>query len=258
MNMAEIGVIYLCRGKDIDYYRAAETFLKSYVENSSGINHDLYVVLKGFESSAERISAEKLFQSKVKNFLYYDDDGYDIMAYIRAAKDINNDYVFFLNGFSKILHDNWLKYFYQNLKQPDIYLVGATGSYESIDSLYGFPSFPNPHIRSNAFMMERVFFNNVTNGIEIKTKFDAYHFESGKESLTRLTLKFGNVLVVGANGRGYEPKFWPMSGTFKTGIQENLLISDNQTKIYIKSSWPHKDYLSLKTWRLKKKLLRIQ
>jgi hypothetical protein len=38
-------------------------------------------------------------------------------------------------------------------------LVGATGSYESLGpALDGFPAFPNIHIRSNAFLIQRELF----------------------------------------------------------------------------------------------------
>jgi hypothetical protein len=144
-----------------------------------------------------------------------------------------------------------------NISRKNIYLVGATGSFESIDSYSGFPSFPNPHIRSNAFMIRKDVFLNLTKNVEILDKVDAYRFESGKKSLTRQVQKLGGVLVVGANGRGYEPKYWHISDTFKSSRQQNLMVSDNQTERYIQAPWPLKDIISLTTWRLKKKILNI-
>ncbi|HEX8559483.1 MAG TPA: hypothetical protein VF668_15380, partial [Pyrinomonadaceae bacterium] len=39
-------------------------------------------------------------------------------------------------------------------------------------------------------------------------------------------------LVVGRDGRGYEPAEWAESFTFRRGEQHNLLVSDNQTRYY--------------------------
>jgi hypothetical protein len=68
---------------------------------------------------------------------------------------------------------------------------------------------------------------------EIRSKQDAYRFESGPESLTRRIRALGlEVLVVGRDGRGYRVEDWYESRTFRSGDQENLLISDNQTSYY--------------------------
>jgi hypothetical protein len=256
-QLREVGVVYLCRGMDEGWMKAAESFLKSYKEKEAGIDHNLYVVIKGFQFEGDQNAAIRLFKNDADQILHYEDDGFDIMAYIRAAEDIHNNFIFFLNGHSKILRSNWLKYMFLNITRENIFLVGATGSFESIDSFTGFPRFPNPHIRSNAFMIRRDIFLGLTKNVQIKDKVDAYRLESGEKSLTRLAQKLGEVLVVGANGRGYEPKFWHISETFKSGKQQNLMVSDNQTERYIQAPWPLKDIISLTTWRMKKKLLKI-
>lgn len=256
-KLREVAVIYLCRGLDENWMNSAERFLKSYKEKDAGIDHNLYIIFKGFLSEDDQNAAINLFIKDADKFLYYEDDGFDIMAYIRAAKDVHNKFIFFLNGHSKILKSNWLKYMFLNITRKNIVLVGATGSFESIDSYAGFPSFPNPHIRSNAFMIRRDIFLGLTKNVQISDKVDAYRLESGQKSLTRLAQKLGEILVVGANGRGYEPKFWHISETFKSGAQKNLLVSDNQSERYIQATWPLKDIISLTTWRLKKKLLKI-
>ena len=70
------------------------------------------------------------------------------------------------------------------------------------------------------------------------SKFDAFYFESGPKSLTRQVLARGKtVLLVGRNGRGYSPTFWPVSATFRQGTQTNLLIADGQTRVFDKYVW---------------------
>ena len=65
------------------------------------------------------------------------------------------------------------------------------------------------------------------------TKLDCLRFESGKASLTRQAVRrLRKTLVVGCDGRGYEPAEWFASRTFRSGRQENLLVADNQTENY--------------------------
>lgn len=104
--------------------------------------------------------------------------------------------------------------------------------------LKDFPSFPNPHIRSNGFMVKRELLLEY-NHLE-KTKEACCRFESGFDGLTRRILKKGfSVLLVGANGRAYSPEQWPQSGTYLIRAQKNLIMRDNRTQNY--STMPLKE-----------------
>lgn len=95
-----------------------------------------------------------------------------------------------------------------------------------------FGKFPNYHIRTNAFMLRRETALRVRVP-PIRRKFDAYLFESGKESLTMQVLAMGlRALVVTRDGTVYEKDDWCCSNTFWRGDQENLLVADNQTRNY--------------------------
>lgn len=94
-----------------------------------------------------------------------------------------------------------------------------------------YPEFPNIHIRSNAFMIDRELFLEITP--DIKTKEEAYDFESLPSGLTGQILKRGlKPVIAGADGKIYEADQWPISNTFRLGTQANLLISDNQTRAF--------------------------
>lgn len=98
---------------------------------------------------------------------------------------------------------------------------------------HDFPSFPNYHLRTNAFMGSRQTLRRVRLG-PMRMKLSAYKFESGKDSLTNQVLKLGfRVLVVGRDGEGYEPERWHLSNTFWQSREENLLVADNQTEAYL-------------------------
>ncbi len=93
-----------------------------------------------------------------------------------------------------------------------------------------FQPFPNPHIRSNGFMVKRSRMLTFAPE-EIRTKLDACAFESGPQSLTSRVRSDGlEALVVGSDGKGYAVQDWWQSETFRLGNQENLLLSDNQSR----------------------------
>ena len=155
-----------------------------------------------------------------------------------------------LNSSSEILSPHWLYKLAANLSIPDVGMVGATASYESLAFLNrAFPKFPNIHIRTNAFMIARALFCNLTKGVAIADKMDAHLLESGPDSLSQQVLSMGKeILVVGRNGRGYSPPLWPTSGTFRLGNQENLLISDNRTRQFSSTSPGEKEFTVHRTW----------
>ena len=245
-----IAVAYLARGLDKDFFTSFERFLSSYKRNCSGVEHSLYVIFKGFEHDVDLEKARVLFSSVPYTPVFLADDSFDIGAYIEWANMIEEDLICVFNTASEILAPDWLRKLTVNLAMPNVGLVGATASYESLSELNSvFPAFPNIHIRSTAFMIDRGFFCNITKDLRLANKIDAFHFESGPKSLTRQILAHGEkVLLVGRNGRGYSPVFWPVSDTFRQGMQRNLLVSDNQTRNYLALPWNEKREFVMKTW----------
>src|SRR5262249_17799329 len=111
-----------------------------------------------------------------------------------------------------------------------------------------FHPFPNHHLRTNGFMIERDTMLQVWPRL-ITTKRGAYLFENGKNSLTQRILRLHrNVLVVGRNGQIYEKEAWARSGTFRNHGQDNLLIADNQTRQFDHADEKLRKYLELVTW----------
>jgi hypothetical protein len=95
-----------------------------------------------------------------------------------------------------------------------------------------FPKFPNPHIRSNGFIIRRDRMLEFA-PIRMHSKVDASRYESGKSSLTARLRRVGfSAVVVGRDGHAYDVTDWPKSGTFRLGQQANLLIGDNHTRSF--------------------------
>jgi hypothetical protein len=116
------------------------------------------------------------------------------------------------------------------------------------DPTRAFPAFPNPHLRTNGFLISRSAMLRLTGG-NVWTKTAAFRFESGVHSMTNQLLKMGKrVLIVGRDGEAYEQQRWPQSRTFRIGDQENLLIADNQTDAYDASDASARKRLSAYAW----------
>jgi glycosyltransferase involved in cell wall biosynthesis len=328
----DIAVFYLARLAE--GFEAFERFVASYQTYPAGIDHDLVLIAKGFDAngSHDLKRLQSIFRGVPHRIVTVADEiGYDIHAYKTAAAQIEWDCACFINTFTELQSDNWLRKLYDNLSDSDVGIVGATGSYESLynsmkalnkaswsctqhvrfdaklaasfewylrmtvgrwlrplrtwrrltrpmtDTLRrrvswrdlsgsyehvwtnftnsngplavfaNFPRFPNPHIRSNVFMLRRDLFNAVP--LPGDSKIGCCEFESGRDGLSRAALSRGlKLLVVGADGRGYDLDEWPLSDTFRLGRQNNLLAHDNQTRAYTDMSKAEKLSHRIMTW----------
>lgn len=234
MASKPIALFYLARGAHPDEITNVGRFSRSYAAHSAGVDHTLYVIVKGFRTRASMDEALSNFRNIPHRVVHTGDDHYDLGAYAEALQSSSEDVACFLNTNSEILDKEWLRKLWVNLSSPLIGAVGATGSYQSLDfRTTKFPPFPNPHLRSNAIMMRQDLADEILSSSPIADKMDAYLLESGPAGITRQIHRRGlAVLVVGRDGRGYGPESWPHSRTYRTGRQENLLVHDKVTRHY--------------------------
>ena len=259
-----------------------KNFIQSYLSFNAGLNHQLALLFNGTKNPIDIESyctyAEKY---NVKFSVLTLEKGYDIDAYFFAAKNIECDLFFFINTYSVLLNDNWLKKMYDNIVKENVGMVSATGTLQSHSSspfmsmpfryqfskklkynyrkyklfiksaIYWkvlFEGFPNPHLRTNAFMIWKNIFLEIKYK-PITSKMRAYEFESGRNSITNQILhKKKKVLVVDKFGIGYEIKNWYGSKIFWENDQENLMISDNQTTKYINADETEKKLYTYLAW----------
>jgi hypothetical protein len=245
-----VGVFYLARGADENALEKFQAFQTSYRRWSAGVEHQLCVIFKGFANRAELIPAQDVFRGLAHRSIYVDDAGYDLGAYLAAAARVDHENVCFLNTASEILGSDWLLKLAINFAQPGVGMVGCTASYEAPQhpGRQNVP-FPNPHLRSNAFMIRRDQFLAMRPDAPLTDKIDVHLFEHGKNGITRRMASQGRrTILVGRNGRGYEPAWWVGSQTFRQGTQANLLVADNQTKTYEKAPLVEKRVLFQMCW----------
>ncbi len=117
--------------------------------------------------------------------------------------------------------------------------------------LYCFVEFgrhPNPHIRTNAFMIERTRFLSLSLP-SLKKKGDVYKFESGRRSMTKQIMAQGlNPIVVDRAGNVYSISEWRLSSTFWSNDQVNLIVADNRTAEYAAGNKEFREFLEDSAW----------
>ena len=147
MSLPDIAVVHLVRAQNGP--EPLQRFLESYAEHPAGAPHDLIAVLKGFEGCAERRRIDELLAGVVRRVVEVPDTGFDIGAYLRAARQLDYDSYFFVNSFSCVLAPGWLDAMATHLAYPHVGVVGATGSWASAHTawLSGFRVVPTVYSR---------------------------------------------------------------------------------------------------------------
>jgi hypothetical protein len=238
-------------------------------------------VLKGFSDGPLLAECRLRLECFPHRELLIPDEGFDIDAYAAASARLSYRYLVFLNSFSVLQDAEWLLKLYRHVTRDGVGVVGATGSWSKtwgdlatlnyclqgkplIKRLYWYSRFPfswalsrtqfapypNPHIRTNGFMLSRELFLRLRLRPN-RSKMDVYRFESGHRGMTRQILGLGlRALVVGRDGRAYDQQDWPASNTFWRRNQENLLVADNQTRAYSEGDESARRRLAFFAWQV--------
>jgi hypothetical protein len=229
-----------------------ERFAASYREHPAGRDHRLVVLLNGFGDEDDVAADLRPLEGLAHETVRIDPPTLDLPAYARAAHALDARYLCFLNSHSTLLAPGWLAALHDALG-PGVGLAGATGSYEAprtINPLRGrrWPRFPNPHIRTNGFILEGALMRSLR-WPDVRTKSAAWALESGRAGLTRAVWARGlRTVVVGRDGTAYPPEAWPESATFRSGGQANLLIADNRTRQWEDADPAERARLSRRAW----------
>jgi hypothetical protein len=127
--VSDLAVVHLVRKANGE--EPLRRFLRSYKEHPAGVEHDLVLLMKGFESDAEAANYRRLAEDLSSCSINVSDEGYDLTAYVFTANELSHKRLCFVNSFSLILVDNWLALLTNACDRPDVGLVGATGSWGS-------------------------------------------------------------------------------------------------------------------------------
>jgi hypothetical protein len=251
MSSCHIGVAFLAYGMHAEWRHAFRRFADSYQRHPAGIDHHLYIIFKGYEYAEHLHEAERFFSRLDYTPIHIGDRGFGILAYKLAARSMVEEMICFLNTKSEILSSDWLLKLALQLRRPEVGLAGNTGSFESLArfGLMDFPDFPNVHVRTNGFLVRAKLFNEVVRRLPLETRLDGWKFESGWNSLTREVLRRGlKIVVAGRDGKGYEPRQWPASGTFRSLPNANVLIADDANREFSHLDPDARTALGRATW----------
>lgn len=270
-----IAVVHLAvRDYGIDVF---QSFVASYRLHPPGYDHELIIAAKQFGDATAFEPWADVLKGVRFRLLLLPDRGLDIGSYFEIAFRTDFSRYFFCNSRTMFVARDWLRYMVLAQGKNPGGVVGATGSWQSISSEHSrnlsreskwagplkklraligflplwleFPRFPNPHLRTNAFLIERA----TLLGLDVPTiggKQDAMRFESGRRSLTRQIRASGKVVqVVDHQGRAFEPEDWRGANMFWQGDQSDLLVADNQTAKYDGVSQEVRDELNRIAWK---------
>jgi hypothetical protein len=262
------------------------SFIQSYLEHPAGCGHDLVLVFSGIGREEEAAAYHEYLREKnVAYISYYLAGGQDIEAYYFVASRLQQHYILFLNSYSCILADRWGVHFLDAVRNEGVGAVAATGSWQSyystvfmrervawvyekgemtpfrkiklfIKNIFYwrvlFKPFPNPHLRTNAFIVERTLWLSIRRPASFPTKFTAYVFESGRRGFSGQLMRRGlQLLVVDRTGITYPATAWRDSRTFWWERQERLMVSDNQTRKYAEGTSEFQRKLTYLAWGIK-------
>lgn len=243
--MTKVGLVYLDRAANPQ--RFARRFARSVIETADGVAAEIHWQAKGYGDGCRNPALDGLereWNGAVHEHRYPEDVFQFFMGFDVAVKT-DCDVLVFFTSTSQMLARPWLRGCLEAFDRvPGCGVVGATGSYETS----GETTFPNVHIRTNAFMMERKRFLELDPG-DMSTLESGNAFEAGPQGLTRQIEARGlKPVVVDREGRHFLPEDWPLSRTFRSGGQEALAVSDFRTFDYALGSLGKRRWLAQLAW----------
>jgi hypothetical protein len=233
------------------------SFLESYGRHSAGVEHRLLILLNGFRAGQDLTPWRRALDGVQHEELRLEEPVLDLQAYRQAVERVPAARYGFVNSYSVILSDGWLELLDRNLRAPGVGIAGTAGSFESAYSAAprplrpfrrDFDRFPNPHVRTNGFAMERELLLSL-DWPAPRRKLEALRLESGRRGISRQVRDRGlQLLLVGRDRVAYPPERWPESETFRSGGQANQLLADNRTREYDAADDDRKLRLERMTW----------
>lgn len=244
-RVTKVGLVYLDRAANP--VRFARRFARSVLGAGEGVAAEIHWQAKGYADGRRSPMLDELARTW-KGAVHehrYPEDVFQFFMSFDVARKVDCDFLVFFTSTSEILSRSWLRACLETFElEPDCGVVGATGSYETS----GETTFPNVHIRTNAFMMERTRFLALEPG-DMSSLESGNAFEAGSRGLTRQIEALGlKPIVVDGEGRRLHVEAWPRSRTFRSGGQEALAVSDFRTFDYAAGSPGKRRWLAELAW----------
>jgi hypothetical protein len=277
-DFSSVDFFFLLR-KDALWNKNIEQFLNSLLSFDAELLPHFVFIFKGFTRKEIRQLQER-FNIKKNRFIIKDDLGFDLDAYYFATLHTRKRFLFFLNSYSILRCNNAISLLVSHALLSQSRFVGASGSHEAIGyrqpyldctsirsvlffllkvlhrtfyaifSGFGFDNFPNPHIRTNAFFVERSLWLEYFSNLSLPlSKKQCLMIESGESSFTKFAKEeSANPGVINSDGFFYNLNELKISDVFRSMNDTKNLIDDNRTLEFQKSSMDKKRSLSWDAW----------
>lgn len=226
---------------------AVKTFLATYTLHKAGIEHNLVIAAKNWIDPDQYNQLKELAEENNAKLFDLPDDGFDFGTYIRVSRLLDGKYAFYTGARTKILSDDWLLKLYTSFKHnKDVKLAGPMGSWESGVT----NKFPNPHIRTCSFMIERELFLEYASTMPFpQTKLDTYEMEHGENNLTNFVVNKGfKAVVVNSDGNIFSLEEAINSQTYITPDATKSMFFDKWSERYHSFAEPMKAGTELTVW----------
>jgi hypothetical protein len=252
--------------------------------------YKIYIIFKGWEEKKHINPKYFFSNIKKKiSFFDFSDDGFDLGTYFKVLKYVDEEYIYFFNSTSRIIDDNFFKFSINAMLDKKLGLLGWAGSFgtlrPSIKKIFfklkinininknfmnaiknllidiiafpyhlylykNFPKFPNPHVRSNAFLIKKDLYEEFSKISKYsETKIESCELESGKNGLTKFVQKKGyDVKVINSKNKIFDIRECDKSETWRTGDKQHVLVADNGTLSYEKMPISRKLFKEYSAW----------
>lgn len=227
--MSDVNVFYMCRALDTNWRARTTRFVASYVHHPAGIDHQLTVIFKEFETPDDLTWAKKQFDPLEADEIIDPTIAVGNGSFLIACSFVREPIMCVLASSAEIMQDDWLLKMYNALHLSNVGLVGCCGSDAFIPEWFPGLTYPNPHIRTPTFMIWRTLFQQVAGSFDFSTKKDDCAFEHGPNSMTKQVLALGKEVLVVEKERTVGP---PWSGTTYLGNLQNVLVHDRGARSY--------------------------
>ena len=129
MVTASLGMVSAELQKGNSAIAEVNNIIDSYKKYISGVDHTLWVIVKGSEAQ-KAVNIFRNLEIEIRT-LEVKDSGFDLGSYTELAKLIRPEWLFLLNSNSEIMRDNWLLKFWNIAQSNKLSVVGSMASFSS-------------------------------------------------------------------------------------------------------------------------------
>lgn len=169
-----VTLVYVYVPQRLEYQGMAVRFMETYEKYPAGYPHKLLVVSNGPEDRKMRW----IFSRGEPSFMFHDNIGWDLGAYIAAAKIVDTDIVVLCGSNTYFKKEGWMKRFVEAWQQHGPGMYGAFASYEV-----------RPHLNSTLFACPPALL--IRYPTKVVTKDERYEWEHGNNSFWKLVAADG-------------------------------------------------------------------